>query len=189
MKSYLWKEPFWRKLPDELIDIFLWTIFSLAILLDQPKVFIASLSKSGRGWAAWIHPTRGTSLRCCLFCGISPCRKSKILINSFQRYWSSKKPAICLDESILDYKLWSTIFLDMEFAKKNRIPRSFIVYYFQQMIWQNFDENSRKLYFGPIFGPCYPWFGRTKIFLDNALMLLFDISRFLWLCITSEKTN
>ena len=63
-------------------------------------------------------------------------------INSFQRYWSSKKPAICLDESILDYKLWSTIFLDMEFAQKNRIPRSFIVYYFQQMIWQNFDENS-----------------------------------------------
>ena len=82
LQSYLWKEPFWRKLPDELIDIFLWTIFSLAILLDQPKVFVASLSKSGRGWAAWIHPTRDTSLRCCLFCGISPCRNSKILIPS-----------------------------------------------------------------------------------------------------------
>lgn len=118
------------------------------------------------------------------FCGISPCRKSKILINSFQRYWSSKKPVICLDKSILDYKSWSTIFLDMEFAQENRIPRSFIVYYFQQMIWQNFDENSRKLHFGPILGPFYPWFGRTKIFLDNALMLLIIRLR-----INSEKTK
>lgn len=105
-------------------------------------------------------------------------------INSFQRYWSSKKPVICLDKSILDYKSWSTIFLDMEFAQENRIPRSFIVYYFQQMIWQNFDENSRKLHFGPILGPFYPWFGRTKIFLDNALMLLIIRLR-----INSEKTK
>ena len=49
-------------------------------------------------------------------CWLSPCKKSKILMLCFQRYWWSKNPATWLVQNILVDNLWTITFPDIGFA-------------------------------------------------------------------------
>ena len=46
----------------------------------------------------WPHPNKNSSLDASFSRWLSLCKKSKILIDSFQRYWWSKNSAIWLDQ-------------------------------------------------------------------------------------------
>ena len=147
----MWKTVLFR---EELTGLSLCTAFNPAIHTDQKKAPVTSIGKSKSEVPRHIQSkvivsdTRW----------ISPCKKSKMTMHSFQRYWWSKKHATWLNESILAYNLWSRVSLDFWICSwKQRLVRSFILRYFQGKVMTKFYENSIKLFLGLILGPLWPF--------------------------------
>lgn len=97
---------------------------------------------------------------------IDPNKKSKKLIHSFQRYWWPKNSAIRLGKTILAANLWSRTF----------------------KIWCRVCTKKTE-YFNACHFRLLPAKSSNKILqkLKNPFVSLFSVSRFLWLCIISEK--
>ena len=85
-----------------------------------------------------------------------------------------------MSKSILAHNLWR-IFSDMSFCRKTENCK--IIGYFEEYI-----ENSRKLYFGPILNPFRLFLGKEE-FLKNIHFHHFFVSRFPSLRKISTKTK
>ena len=48
----------WKKFLEESIDLSFWTIFDLAIVLDEAKALVASLGKFASDWANLETPSQ-----------------------------------------------------------------------------------------------------------------------------------
>ena len=81
----------------------------------------------------WMRGTTGhirpkvviSNLSFCLW--LSPCKKSKVSIEYFQRYWWSKNTAIWLVGSVLHHNWTTKFFPNMQFC---RIIKNIVVYHF-----------------------------------------------------------
>ena len=94
----------------KLINFWFWIILYLGMPQKLPK---GALGKFRQVWV-WLGMPGHTQPKIFVSCAtfpwwIYPCKKSKKLIHSFQRYWSSTILAIWLDKRILTHNLWTRI--------------------------------------------------------------------------------
>ena len=78
-----------------------------------------SCNLTGQG-PNWPRPNKTSSLSPIFPWLLSQNKKSKILIDSFQRYWWSKNTAIWIVESILSHNRRIRFFQDMQFSENQK---------------------------------------------------------------------
>ena len=133
----------WKKnlLSEKLIYLSFWTSFNLAIPSKQPKAFVASLSS-------------------CFNCYL--CKKSKLAIFSFQRYWWLQNPQMWLN--ILVHKLYSKIFSDKVLALENSLQ-----YLWGKKVMTIFYGNLKTL-FWTLIEPFSSLLEKPIAFLENPVL-------------------
>ena len=80
---------------------------------DQTKAALASLGKFGCGWEG-LTTSEGIVSYVIFSWRLTPCKISKTLNDSFQRYYWSKNPAIWLEQGILPLNFGTKISQDMQ---------------------------------------------------------------------------
>ena len=117
----------------------------------------------------WSHPTKSSTSYSTSPCWLPPYKKYKISIDSFQRYWWSKNPAIWLLESLLGHNERTRFFPDMLFLqyvskKKTKKEQLWIG-------WQIFQKDIMNISYKLLFFSSSPSIVLLTFFTSKLLLL------------------